>query len=152
MDFPLYPGYVWATGGGAPTYLRHVLKYKTSALTLSPSYTYAVGAKSRVIVSAGINYGMIASHFEETTISGSTVSPANLVPQATRYPEEKESHLGYIFSLGYYHLITDHLSLEMTGNFATFKTKVPSSPWVSSSKSLVSMDSFGAELGLVWHW
>ena len=152
VAFPLYPGFEWATGAGAPTYQRQVLRYKPTALTLVPSYTYAVGDKSRVIVGAGINYGLTTSHFEDTFISGGTVSPVNLVPQSHSYAEEKDHSLGFILSLGVNRLITDNLSVELTGNYSTFKTKVPTSPWTSSSKSDVTINSFGIELALLWHW
>jgi len=152
MPFPLYPGYVWGVGGGAPTYQRHVLRYKPTSFTLMPSYTYAVGEKSRVIVGAGINYGMTSSHFEDTTIPGGTVAPGNLVPQSHSFAEETEHALGFILSLGINRLITEHFSVELTGNFSTFRTKIPTSPWAAGSKSSVRTDAFGTDLALVWHW
>jgi opacity protein-like surface antigen len=152
VALPLYPGYEWAVGAGAPTYQRNELKYKPSALTLTPSYTYAVSEKSRVIVGAGVNYGMTSSHFEDTFIPGATISPANLVPQSHSYAEEKDNSLGFILSLGVNRLITDNLSVELTGNYSTLKAKVPSSPWGSVSKSDVTINAFGAELALLWHW
>ena len=48
--------------------------------------------------------------------------------------------------------ITDNLSVEITGNYSTFKTKVPTSPWPTNSKSNVTATALGAELALAWHW
>jgi len=152
LAFPLYPDYSWAVGAGPDTYQRHVLKYKPTALTLLPSYTYAVGDKTRVIIGAGINYGMNSSHIETTTISGATVEPANRGPQSWSYAKETKRNVGYIVSLGFDYAFTDQLSAALTGNYSTFKTKIPSSPWAAASKSSVNTDSLGAELSLGWHW
>lgn len=153
MAFPQYPGIVWAMmiGVGPDVYQRHVLKYKTSAFTLMPSYTFRVNEKLGIRAGVGVSYTKTSSHFEATYTRGTVIFPVP-TPQSYSYAKATEQSLGYIVSLGADYLITNRLSLGLSGNATTFKMKVPATAWTNSSQSKVKNNSFGAELALTWHW
>jgi outer membrane protein W len=71
---------------------------------------------------------------------------------ATSYAQETNHSLGGILSVGFDYLLTKKISVQLTGNYTSFVMAVPSSPWASRSKTTVSIDSFGAEAALAWHW
>lgn len=153
---PQYPGVTFASY--YDNYTRLALKYKPTVLTLMPSYTYAVGEKSRVIVGAGISSSKTSSHFETivqpTWPKDSTATPTTPIPPtvSTSYAEETNQSYGYIVSLGLDHLLTENISVQIIGNYAAFKANVPASPWESRSKASISITALSAELALAWHW
>jgi outer membrane protein W len=153
VAFPQYPGMVWPPGGGPTTYTRHVLKYKSSALTLMPTYTKAIGDTSRFIIGAGLCSSKITSHFETTTISGAVVAPTTpKEPVTTSYADDTNNHLGCIVQFGFDILITKSLSAQISGNYSWMEANVPASPWTNRSRDTVRIDSLAAELALSWHW
>ncbi len=148
-----YPGIFWAQviGISHDVYLRHVLKYQTSAFTFIPSYTFRLNEKLGIKAGAGVSYNKTSSHFEATYIPEVTIFPIT-TPQSYSYAKKTEQSLGYIVSLGADYLITKKLSLELSSTYTAFKMKVPTSPWATNSKSSVKAGSLSAELALAWHF
>jgi outer membrane protein W len=60
--------------------------------------------------------------------------------------------LGAIVQLGVDYLITENLSVQVMGNYTSFKAKAPSDPWPTRSSPTVGIDTLSAELALAWHW
>jgi hypothetical protein len=144
-----------------PVFSSNILKYQTSSFSLIPSYTHTLG-KLRIKAGAGVNLTETSSHFETTAQMSHTVTianveklltllPANLT-ESYSSPKEKENALGYLVSLEADYLLTDQLSVGITGNYSTSKIKVPTSPWAAGSKSNVNVNSLGAEFTFGWRW
>lgn len=150
---PTYPDVDWTQliGSGPSVYSRHVVKFKTTALTLMPTFTAAVDEKARIIVGAGIISSKTESHFEATYTSGAVVATP---PQAQSYSYASESNrnVGLAFMLGYDRLVYKTVSIGLVGNYATMKMKVPSAPWPKRSDEEANVSAASIELYVGWHW
>lgn len=145
---PLYPGMVFINP--PDKYTRHELKYASSAFALLPTFTHSLSDKLKLKIGAGLTYSQTSTHLEATVTSYAVITNPSTTDRS--YANVSDNNFSYLLSLGADYLLTDFFSICLYGNYTTFKTNIPPSPWANSTKSRVHINSLGAELSATWRW
>jgi hypothetical protein len=153
-------GLIITPPSGPPIYTLNVLKYKPTAFTLGPSFTYSISNKWQVRAGAGASYSITKSHYV-IAVRSSPLGPGG----EESYPGQTDRYFGYFASLGVDYLLGRGFTVGVNGNFSSFKAKVPASPWVvdpvqnsygawvsGATSSRVNVRSCGIDIALTWHW